>query len=386
MATAPNTVLRPRMPELDTLRGIAVLLVVLFHSFGMSYRETSISGPAKWLLYITDGGWIGVNLFFVLSGFLITGILLETRQRPDFYRRFYSRRALRILPAYYITLLLLLAVTRAGFVDRHASWSFLGLSIIFLANVTSLFGVPSQYTVLWSLAVEEHFYLLWPAVVKRLPRRSLPFVAVAVIVLCPLLRAFYYRRGYEYGAGYTWLVADGLACGALLALCARQILASRVRMLHSAIALITFSIAAFAAGSPFGICLSRTFIGGSLRITLLNIFFTGMLSMTLVLGSGSLAWLVRIRVLQFFGDISYGLYLIHMLVFDLVNSSLSRFAVALDPALWLLLRGALGITLSVGIAYFSRWTFEEAFLRLKGTPGQPKTQVLVAANPVELAS
>jgi peptidoglycan/LPS O-acetylase OafA/YrhL len=374
------------MPELDTLRGIAVLLVVLFHAFGMSSRNAWISGPAKWLLHITDGGWIGVNLFFVLSGFLITGILVETRERRDYYRRFYSRRALRILPAYYMTLLLLLAVTRAGFVDRHASWSFLGLSFIFLANVTGLLGVPSQYTVLWSLAVEEHFYLLWPAVVKRLSRRSLPFLAVTIIVLCPLLRAFYYGHGYEYGAGYTWLVADGLACGALLALCARGILASRVRMLRSATALMVFSIATFAAGSPFGIYLSRTLAGGIFRVTLLNTFFTGMLGMTLVLGSGSFAWLVRIRVLKFFGDISYGLYLIHMLVFDLVDSSLSRFAVALDPALWLLLRGVIGITLSAAIAYLSRWTFEEPFLRLKATPSQPKTQVLVAANPVELAS
>jgi peptidoglycan/LPS O-acetylase OafA/YrhL len=160
------------MPELDTLRGIAVLLVLFFHGFGFGFRYglEGLSEFPKLFVAATLPGWIGVNLFFVLSGFLITGILLDTKTRPDYYRRFYTRRALRILPLYYAVLLLLAVLTRTGLVSRHASWVFLGLSFFYLSNVTVLLGVAMQYGVLWSLAVEEHFYLLWPGVVRRLSR------------------------------------------------------------------------------------------------------------------------------------------------------------------------------------------------------------------------
>jgi peptidoglycan/LPS O-acetylase OafA/YrhL len=160
-----DSLLRTRMPELDTIRGIAVLLVVFFHGFGFRYGLQGLSGFPKLFVAATLPGWMGVNLFFVLSGFLITGILLDTKSRADYYRRFYVRRALRILPLYYAVLLLLAILTRTGWVNRQASWAYLSLSFFYLSNVTELFGVLSQYTVLWSLAVEEHFYLLWPAAV-----------------------------------------------------------------------------------------------------------------------------------------------------------------------------------------------------------------------------
>src|SRR5436305_15072727 len=97
--------LRDRMPELDTLRGIAVLLVLFLHAFNFSPIHL-FQPPAivRWFLRVTSEGWIGVNLFFVLSGFLITGILLNTKNSPRYYLRFYCRRALRILPAYYLIL------------------------------------------------------------------------------------------------------------------------------------------------------------------------------------------------------------------------------------------------------------------------------------------
>jgi peptidoglycan/LPS O-acetylase OafA/YrhL len=172
------------MPELDTLRGIAVSLVVCFHSFGFLYGINGLSGIPKVLVALTLPVWVGVNLFFVLSGFLITGILLDTKSRADYYRQFYVRRALRILPLYYAVLLLLLVLARSGLVERHVSWSFLALSSVYLANVTTLFGVPMQYGVLWSLAVEEHFYLLWPAVVCRLSGRNVIVCASVIAALC----------------------------------------------------------------------------------------------------------------------------------------------------------------------------------------------------------
>lgn len=218
-STSQKTDLRPRdtdllrskMPELDALRGIAILLVLFFHGFGFRYGLEGLSGFPKLFVAATLPGWIGVNLFFVLSGFLITGILLDTKPNARYYRTFYTRRALRILPLYYAVLLLLAVLTRTGWVNRHASWPFLILSFFYLSNVTELFGVTMQYGVLWSLAVEEHFYLLWPAAVRSLSRYGVAIVSVIICVLCPSLRAFYAIRGYDTGVGYTWLVADGLA-------------------------------------------------------------------------------------------------------------------------------------------------------------------------------
>jgi peptidoglycan/LPS O-acetylase OafA/YrhL len=132
------------MPELDTIRGIAVLLVLFFHGFGFRYGLEGLSGLPKLFVAATLPGWIGVNLFFVLSGFLIAGILLDAKSKPNYYKNFYIRRALRILPLYYAVLLLLAVLTRSGWINRQASWAFLAFSFFYLSNVTALFGVPMQ--------------------------------------------------------------------------------------------------------------------------------------------------------------------------------------------------------------------------------------------------
>jgi peptidoglycan/LPS O-acetylase OafA/YrhL len=184
--------IRPFMPELDTLRGIAVIGVVLLHGFSWQYSGMSFSPWARRFMAATQPGWMGVNLFFVLSGFLITGILLDSKTRPNFYRRFYTRRALRILPAYY-TLLIVLLLLRSG------STAFVGLSFVYLANVTNFFGVACDYGPLWSLAVEEHFYIAWPTVVRRLTMRRLAWVSAAIVVLVPVLRAISFSLGWRDG-------------------------------------------------------------------------------------------------------------------------------------------------------------------------------------------
>jgi peptidoglycan/LPS O-acetylase OafA/YrhL len=364
-----DNLLRPRMPELDTIRGIAVLLVVFFHGFGFRYGLHGLSGFPKLFVAATLPGWMGVNLFFVLSGFLITGILLDTKTRADYYRRFYVRRALRILPLYYAVLLLLAVLTRTGLVNRHASWAYLTLSFFYLSNVTGLFGVASQYTVLWSLAVEEHFYLLWPTAVRWLSGRRVATAGVAICILCPILRMFYLIRGYEAGAGYTWLVADGLGLGAVLAVLARGRWGTRARMWRVAGILFSASLLMFGAGYPFGIFLSRRFLGVTLRGTALNLLFAGTIALALLVGTSSWKALVNRPVLQFFGEISYGVYLIHMLVFDLEDGILDRWfpnmrEVTGHFASMVLLFG-IAASFTVAIAYLSRWYFEEPFLRLK---------------------
>src|SRR5208282_44091 len=138
LRTPAESLLRSRMPELDTIRGIAVLLVLFFHGFGFRYGLQGLSGLPKLFVAATLPGWMGVNLFFVLSGFLITGILLDSKSKSDYYRSFYTRRALRILPLYYGVLLILGILTRTGWVNRQASWTFLGLSFFYLSTVTEL--------------------------------------------------------------------------------------------------------------------------------------------------------------------------------------------------------------------------------------------------------
>ena len=355
------------MPELDTLRGIAVSLVVLFHAFGFSYGASGLSGVPKFLVGLTMGGWVGVNLFFVLSGFLITGILLDTKDRSDFYRRFYTRRALRILPLYYAVLVLLLVLVRTELVARHASWSFLALSAIYLSNVTPFFGVPMQYGVLWSLSVEEHFYLLWPIAVRALSRRKVIACAVTVIAACVALRILYYFIGWSNN-GYLWLSADGLAMGASLAALARNP-EPRRDVRRCTLAAFVSSGTLLVCGAPFGIFSAGHFLGLTVRETAIDLFFLGVLGAALLIGTSQYRQFVNIRVFQFLGTISYGVYLTHMLVFEVVAHFTLRHWPSLRASAGhfalMVAQFCVAAPLTVAITYLSRWYFEERFLRMK---------------------
>jgi len=356
---------------LDSLRGVAILLVLFFHGFNIEGALTRLTGPAHLFAILTFGGWTGVYLFFVLSGFLITGILLDSKSRPDYYQRFYIRRALRILPAFYLLLFLLWLLPKTGlFEGRQVGWPFLCLSFFYLANVTGLFGVPAQYAALWSLAVEEHFYLIWPTAIRKFSARVVAYFAVAIFLLCPILRGIAFQVGWASNGGYTWLVADALAIGALLGVLSRGPLAKRDAMFRFSLCCLFIAIALLGFGTPLGIWRGSTFFGAIFRRTAVNVFFTGMLGATLLLGSSRLKWIVNRPVLQWFGEISYGLYLVHMLAFDFVNHWIMRFdprAYAELPSRFGLtaLRFVLSVALAVAAAYLSRHYFEESFLKLK---------------------
>jgi len=389
-ATVSEKLIRPVMPELDSLRGVAILLVIFFHGFYWPGAMSHLTGLPRLFVGATLGGWIGVYLFFVLSGFLITGILLDSKARPDYYRRFYIRRALRILPAFYLVLLLLCVLPRTGWLEgRHVGWPFIALSFFYLANMASLVGIPSQYTVLWSLAVEEHFYLLWPTAVRKFSRRTLRWCALGLCILCPALRALAYGLGYNFGAGYTWLVADSLAMGSLLAVLSRGTLAERGRMGRFSGASFAVAIGMLAILAPLGIWQGSTFTGGVFRLTAINLACTGILGFVLFLGTSRWRSIVRRPVLQFFGEISYGLYLIHMLATDFLDHWMIRFFPGMYAALpshfgFMVLRFVVYTCFAVGLAVLSRRYFEEPFLKLKDrwTPSttSTKSQTIVYAN------
>jgi len=350
------------MPELDSVRGIAILGVVFLHGFYWPYSSLHFNRPAHIFIQLTQPGWTGVNLFFVLSGFLITGILLDSVGRTNYYKRFYMRRVLRILPAYYAVLILLLIL-------RRSSLAYFGLSFVYLSNVTNLFGVPQFYGPLWSLAVEEHYYLFWPAIVRRLSSRGLALSALGVCVLVPLVRAVSFSLGFTRNLGtYTWCVADGLAAGSLLAIILRtSITRQNIRRLCASLLGLTLILATVA--SPLGILTRNRLLGAAFQYSLINLGCSGALLLVLLLGTSSWARFVNWSWLRFFGYISYGLYLIHLLIFSLYDTICAKIWPGLLPTSGqfgvVVLRFGVAGGLAVGASYLSRKYFEERFLRLK---------------------
>lgn len=340
-------ILRPVMPELDSIRGLAILGVLFYHGF---YWKIDLTAFPLWqgrILNLTSSGRMGVDLFFVLSGFLITGLLLDSCDAPHYYSRFYVRRAKRILPA-YVAILGILALLRYP-------PAFLALSAAFLSNLTPLFGVAIAYPVLWSLAVEEHFYLAWPATVRHLSRAALLTLCAFIILASPILRFISFQTAHDFQFNnYTWNSADGLACGAVVAILLRIWEEKRqyLRRLVAASLVTAFLL------SPFAATYRETAAGAALQVVPWHALFMGVLGAFLLIGTSRLKYLVHIPILRFFGRISYGLYLVHLLVFDAFDR-LTRW----HGLSGLALRFCVAATVAIVLAWLSREYFEERFLR-----------------------
>jgi peptidoglycan/LPS O-acetylase OafA/YrhL len=337
------------MPELDSIRGLACLAVLCFHGLWW-YIPANARGVEGWLRAATQEGFRGVNLFFVLSGFLITGILLDSRDRSDYFARFYKRRALRILPAYYLMLILLAlyGVPRA----------FLGISLLHAANMAPTFHVPMAYGPLWSLGVEEQFYLLWPAVVWKLRTRVLALLALGLFLNSIILPMQLHAT--PDAAMPLWFSTHGLALGALVAMFLRSEWASRQRSkwLVASLAMIGFGLL-WLSRFPLQPQLQGTFEGMAW-----DVLFSALVLCALLAGSSRFEEWVRPKWLLFFGKISYGLYLIHVLVF----ASYRRLFHPRDDLRSILLEFAVCSLISIALATLSRYTIEEWFLSLKDRP------------------
>jgi peptidoglycan/LPS O-acetylase OafA/YrhL len=206
-----------RLPQLDSVRGLAVLVVLLHNTDKHQY-----TGP------LARNGWMGVDLFFVLSGFLITGILLDTKNTKGYFRKFYIRRCLRIWPLYYCALLFMFVVVpllrpseaHRIFEPRSMPWwsYFVYIQNFLVPAITQATGLLG---VTWSLAVEEQFYAVWPIVIRWCSEAQLRNLTLALFCASPALRFFLVHRGFNVYPN-TFCRLDGLMAGALLALAFRS--------------------------------------------------------------------------------------------------------------------------------------------------------------------
>ena len=376
-AKAPAKPGKGHVPELDGVRGFAILLVL-----GLHFICTQIyvaHGPIEALLKkVTGYGRWGVDLFFVLSGFLITGILWDTRGSRRYFKTFYMRRTLRIFPLYYATLIVLLVLIPASFLQAHApkalelremqGWLWPYLTNVLVAKIGS-FHIP-YIAHFWTLAVEEHFYLFWPFAVGLLSRRSAMWLSVVLSVLAVLLRIGVGLWGLEpmYAHVLTPFRLDSLCIGGFLALAARGPLGAagigplaRRWVLPAACGVLLTS--AVHAVSP----------GHALTEPLRELCLALCFGFAIVLAATDYgpalyrSWL-RAGWLRWLGKYSYGLYVFHgIIAFALVpHGTLQYFERFTGPGVAAyLLQALVGTAASIGIAVVSYELFEAPFLRLK---------------------
>ena len=314
---------RERFPALDGVRGIAILAVFLFHC----------SLRLKGVLWGVVGGWgwMGVDLFFVLSGFLITGILLDARNTAPrfYYGGFYGRRLLRICPAFISVMVALVLVPglTGQSTGQHLQlvryeawyWAFLANALV---AVHGWGGVIPQTSPFWSLAVEEQFYLIWPSIVRRLSLYGVLWLGIAIIIGVAALRCVLAFRGVGGTALYVLMPtrADLLAWGIVLAVVVRirNGVALIRRFLLSALVAAALVLIAVVLRERSAMFSSRAMVvAGYPAIAMLAACFVA-IAITREPAALRWSWLTTL------GKVSYGLYLWHMIGIALVANFLSR--------------------------------------------------------------
>ena len=299
-------------PALDGLRGVAILLVVFLHNF-------------RFMNYFFFG-WLGVDLFFVLSGFLITEILLKTLGQPHFLRNFYARRILRIFPLYYLTLIITFFIL-PFFIPSYINMTYYTDNQFwfwtYLQNWLFVFNEPFGTQMLlhtWSLAVEEQFYLLWPVTILFIRKPKIRLIVVMVILLMVGFSRFaiweFGSKDLAYASLYTFTRIDGLCIGSIVALL--------IHINPDFLKKYTIVIVLLMAVINFGFY----FINDQHSFTLPYLAFVGYTTFAVLFGilvyeavagkSKIISFIFDTRILKFFGKISYGLYVFHWPVYILL--------------------------------------------------------------------
>jgi peptidoglycan/LPS O-acetylase OafA/YrhL len=365
------------LPALDGVRGLAILAVLLFHFVA---QTTSTNAFETIVTSIFNYGSLGVDLFFVLSGFLITGILYDSRDQPAYFTNFYMRRVLRIFPLYYAVLALVFlvlplvpALRASGLAElrRHQAWAWLYGVNIYLAIQGN--WVLSYIEHFWSLAVEEHFYFVWPLVVWLFaPRpRVLLRAAFAVAALSFAARLIASLAGTNVVAMtvLTPFQLDALCLGGFVAVYVRRPGgASRSRRAVIPVVALAGSLFLFqfvlrrltdADGS-----VAMAVRGGAFRL----LFAALLLQALFASPSSSFARFFCSRAMMALGKYSYGLYVYHHFLSYYFLKHGTEFTLARQVGshtLAVTLQALGGMAASMAVAWMSYEFFEKSFLRLK---------------------
>ncbi|HEY0564830.1 MAG TPA: acyltransferase [Terriglobales bacterium] len=370
---------RAHIPALDGVRGLAILLVLWHHCYLLPHPGHPLLQAAYQL---SHAGWLGVDLFFVLSGFLITGILFDSVDRRDYFSRFYRRRALRIFPLYYGVIALLLLATWVAHIHWHGrEWLLLtytqniGLRAPFTFDLTDWANLNH----FWSLAIEEQYYLVWPFVIylayqwnptsarQRLIGIATLFSAAALamrFIVAPHINP-------EYLFTSTPFRADSLLIGSALALILRGPAPQwwRATRARPAWLLLTLSAAALALLGY----LNGSFEWWDRPVETVGFTLASLLAAALIAlcipeaGSSFVRNAFSNRILRWFGKYSYGLYVWHALPYSVLRWRVHLFLQrrAVSELLSWSTADVLSMTASVGLAWLSFHLFEQRFLALK---------------------
>jgi peptidoglycan/LPS O-acetylase OafA/YrhL len=365
------------MPVLDGVRGTAILAVLLFHFIAPENRNGFLNAAVSWVF---SYGALGVDLFFVLSGFLITGILYDSRKDEHYFRNFYMRRVLRIFPLYYGVLVIVflvlplipaLRVPEIAALQPHQAWAWLYAVNIYLAIHDG--WVLSYIEHFWSLAVEEQFYLIWPLAVWLLAAKPRNFLAFSLLVAAA---SFAGRIAASLaGAGSVVLEVltpfqlDALAIGGFLAVYLRQPGGEDgARRLVIPLTLAGLALLAIQFGARHFTLrgnVLESVRGGAFHLLLAAMLLGGLL------GPVSSGWsrFLRSSPMAFLGKYSYGLYVYHHFFSYYFISHHTDLILAeklgCSSMAALLLQAGVGIGASVAIAWLSYECFEKHLLRLK---------------------
>jgi len=364
--------------RLDGIRGLAILLVMQLHF--LKFPQDNSLGVI--LSSVSSMGWVGVDLFFVLSGFLITGILIDAKNTPDFFKNFYIRRSLRIFPLYYTYLALyFLFVIKFKIINFDASRTLEAsrdFPWILLYGTNILIALKNNFIVaslnhLWSLAVEEHFYFFWPAIVyfsniKQL--RKICFLGIAIVLV--LRTTLVLVTGISYGIHVlTPCRLDSFLIGGLCAIlmidCHSQVGLKKVVNLTLILSsMIIMLIIALHGGAIGGDSWTETF-----GYTVLALLFGSLILKVLFSPSNSLqVYLFESSGLCFLGKYSYAIYIFHFpisIALERIIPTSKLYSLPV-PGSWVfatLIHSAISATISIFLALLSWNLLEKHFLKLK---------------------
>lgn len=369
-ASAVGGEILARDPALDGLRGLAIALVLVDHVFPLAPTSTALAAARM----VAGSLFIGVDLFFVLSGFLITTILIRTRASPQYFRNFYARRILRIFPAYYLILTFVFVFGSAvfhNFPDRAQVLENAPYFLFYVQNLVMswrgewIFWIGLVPT--WSLAIEEQFYLIWPAVVLfTVPRRLVP-TCLSVALVSVILKVYLATKTAPLTGAYmcTFSHMEGLAAGAALAAWTssnpgRPFPAWLSWLGIGALVCLAAELAAWAAQ------LLSAAVHMVATVTLASILFSWVVAETLMAPrSAVLSRVLQARPLVFLGTYSYGVYLIHSIVLARVAPMLHGWQSALGKNGGIVAAGVVMVCITLLLAVAMFHVIERPMLQLK---------------------